>query len=237
MIWLWLICFSLLKAGESAAATVTGQVTLADSREPSVRERKDYSGVVVWLDAVGSAERLPAPGTFVMEQKGKKFLPHVLVVPVGATVDFPNFDPIFHNAFSNFSGQPFDTGLYAPGTSQSVHFRRPGIVRVFCNIHSTMSAVIVVLPTHLYAVTSSDGTFRLTDVPPGTYQLRFWHERSPEETLKKMERTLRVESANEKLPLVTISESGYLQVPHKNKYGKEYVPPPREHSVYPGARK
>lgn len=159
MIWLWLICFSLLKAGESAAATVTGQVTLADSREPSVRERKDYSGVVVWLEAVGSAGRLPAPGTFVMEQKGKRFLPHVLVVPIGATVDFPNFDPIFHNAFSNFSGQPFDTGLYAPGTSQSVHFRRPGIVRVFCNIHSTMSAVIVVLPTHLYAVTSSDGTF------------------------------------------------------------------------------
>src|SRR5204863_367127 len=111
---------------------------------PSVR-KENYSGVVVWLDP--QVAMPPAPGQARMLQKDKTFIPHVLPITVGTTVDFPNADPIFHNAFSNYNGQLFDIGLYAPGSSRSVRFKSAGIVRVFCNIHANMSAVIVVLAT------------------------------------------------------------------------------------------
>jgi hypothetical protein len=158
---------------------------------------------------------------------------------VGTTVEFPNLDPIFHNAFSNFSGQPFDTGLYPPGTSQKVRFRREGIVRVFCNIHSTMSAVIVVTRTPFVAVTNHEGVFRIQDVPAGEYRLRVWHERATEETLKGLERKIVVGANGGEIhiPALRISESGFLEVPHKNKYGQDYPPVPEEHVVYPGVRR
>ena len=130
MMRLWLICFSLAAVAE--AATVSGAVRLVDSRDPGVRKKRDFSGVVVWLDAVGNHSFRAAEGVVRLDQKNKRFDPHVLAIQVGTTVDFPNNDPIFHNAFSNFSGQPFDIGLYPPGTSRRVRFKRDGIVRVFC---------------------------------------------------------------------------------------------------------
>jgi hypothetical protein len=171
-----------------------------------------------------------------MVQRNKRFIPHVLAIPVGGTVDFPNFDPIFHNAFSNFSGQPFDTGLYPPGTSHKVTFRRDGIVRVFCNIHSTMSAVIVVVKTPYFAVSGPSGELRIEDVPPGEYTLNVWHERAPEGTLKRLERRITVQADVALAPL-RISESGYLEVPHKNKHGDEYPPASPDNMLYPGGRK
>src|SRR6266498_3955470 len=103
MTWPWLICFSLTVAAViNQAATITGTVALIDSRSPQVRKKKDFSGVVVWLDPVGPPARAPvsSPRPAEMVQKGKKFTPHVLAIPVGASVEFPNFDPICHNAFS-----------------------------------------------------------------------------------------------------------------------------------------
>ncbi|HXG32557.1 MAG TPA: hypothetical protein VNJ11_04280 [Bryobacteraceae bacterium] len=219
--------------------SIVGRVELVDSRDPAVRKHRDYSGVVVWLDPVGREPPAAPPLTVEMIQKGKRFIPHVLAVPVGTTVEFPNLDPIFHNAFSNFSGQPFDTGLYPPGTSQKVRFRREGIVRVFCNIHSTMSAVIVVTRTPFVAVTGREGVFRIQDVPAGEYRMRVWHERATEATLKALERKIAVgENGGEiQLPALRISESGFLEVPHKNKYGQDYPPMPEEHVVYPGVRR
>ncbi len=216
-----------------------GRVELVDSRDPAVRKHRDYSGVVVWLEPVGREPPAAPPRTVEMIQKGKRFIPHVLAVPVGTTVEFPNLDPIFHNAFSNFSGQPFDTGLYPPGTSQKVRFRREGIVRVFCNIHSTMSAVIVVTRTPFVAVTGREGVFRIQDVPAGEYRMRLWHERATEATLKALERKIAVgENGGEiHLPALRISESGFLEVPHKNKYGQDYPPVPEEPVVYPGVRR
>src|SRR5687768_16870646 len=132
MIWPWHICFSawlsMLLVLPSLAATVGGSVTLVDSRDLNVRRRGDYSGAVVWLEPLNGAVPAPRVQTVQMIQKKKTFTPHVLAIPVGTMVEFPNFDPIFHNAFSNFSGQPFDVGLYAPGTSQKVRFRREGVV-------------------------------------------------------------------------------------------------------------
>ena len=102
-----------------------------------------------------------APAHATIRQKGKTFLPHILAITAGTVVDFPNDDPIFHNAFSNYNGQIFDLTLYPPGTTRSVHFTRPGVVRVFCNIHASMSAVIVVLKTPYFAVSNRDGTFAM----------------------------------------------------------------------------
>lgn len=240
MTWPLRIFFSGLLLAQSAAAqhaAVGGRVTLVDSREQSVRSRKEYSGVVVWLEPVGATAPLPPSKKYTMSQKGKKFIPHVLVIPVGAVVDFPNFDPIFHNAFSNFSGQPFDTGLYPPGTSHQVKFHRDGVVRVFCNIHSTMSAVIVAVRTPWFTMTKPDGSFRIGGVNPGEYTLKVWHERAPEATLKGLVRRVRVGEEGLQLEPIAISESGYLEVPHSNKYGHEYPPTAPDQTIYPGARK
>ena len=159
----WLISFSLAVwiscAAAASGASVAGSISLIDSRDPTVRSGKNFSGVVVWLEPVNNAAIIAvrSPVRAEVDQKNKKFIPHILAIPVGSTVDFPNNDPIFHNAFSNFEGKVFDIGLYAPGTSRSVRFDRPGVVRVFCNIHPTMSAIIVVLNTPYFAETDRDG--------------------------------------------------------------------------------
>ena len=124
---------------------------------------------------------MPVNATARMIQKDKRFLPHVLPIEVGTVVDFPNLDPIFHNAFSSFDGQIFDIGLYAPSTSRSVRFSRKGIVRVFCNIHASMSAVIIVLDTPFFVTPIGDGRFVLQNVPPGDYTMRVFDERAKPE--------------------------------------------------------
>ena len=114
----------------SRAATVSGRVELVLSHDPNVRKHPDYSGVVVWLEPLSGAPVLSVTAPHAeMIQKNKTFTPHVLAITVGTTVDFPNYDPIFHNAFSNYNGQIFDIGLYPPGTTRSIAFRREGVVR------------------------------------------------------------------------------------------------------------
>jgi plastocyanin len=212
---------------------VSGTVRLIDSHEARVRRKGDFSGVVVWLESAGGAPLAGGARRMSIVQKDKRFTPHILAIPVGSTVEFPNFDPIFHNAFSNFAGQPFDVGLYAPGTSQKVHFVREGVVRVFCNIHPQMSAVIVVAPTPYLGISAKSGQFTLDNVLPGTYRLRVFHERSSEATLKALERRLTVEEAATQLGSLIVSESGYIETPHKNKYGQEYPPVIEDRAIYP----
>jgi plastocyanin len=229
----WLICFSL----PLFASSVTGRVELRDSREAAVRKRLDYSGVVISLAAVGKPPSHVADVHVKMIQKDKKFIPHILAVAAGTYVDFPNDDPIFHNAFSSYSGEIFDLALYPPGTSRSVQFSRPGIVRVFCNIHSAMSAVIVVLPTPYFTTTGRDGTFHLPNVPAGEYQMTVFHERATEATLSALARRVTVDQTSLALPPIVISEAGFLQMPHNNKYGRGYAPETDDRSIYPAAKK
>jgi plastocyanin len=235
MTWLLRTCFSGLLAVALPAATVTGRVSLRDSRERARRSLSDYSGVVVWLERPGSAPQLSTQRVKML-QRDKTFEPHVLAITVGTTVDFPNLDPIFHNAFSAYDGQLFDIGLYPPGKSRSIRFTRPGFVRVFCNIHSTMSAVIAVMDTTLFAVTRQDGRFEIAGVPQGAYELRLFHERATDATLAELRRTVNVQQERIELPDAVISETGYLAIPHKNKYGRDYTPPPDDRSVYPATR-
>ena len=235
MTWRWVIFFSALPL---FPANVTGRVNLLHSHVAAVRKKLDYSGVVISLKPLGDVAAVSRPAAPVarMVQKNKTFVPHVLAVQVGASVEFPNEDPIFHSAFSNYNGQLFDLALYPPGSTRTVRFRREGIVRVFCNIHSSMSAVIVVLGTPYFATTRRDGSFEIPNVPPGEYQLEVFHERATEATLEALAQRVTVGSAPLELPAMTISEAGFLPIPHKNKYGRDYPAQPDDHSIYPAAR-
>jgi plastocyanin len=233
MIWRWLICSSLLIA-TAPAANLTGTVELKESHVAEVSRGKDYSGVVISLQAVGQSTTAAADKHVTMLQKNKMFTPHILPILAGTVVDFPNADPIFHNAFSSYSGQIFDIGLYPPGTSRSVRFQRAGIVRVFCNIHPSMSAVILVLTTPYFAVTPHDGSFHL-DIPPGSYDLNVFHERATQQSLQTLSKRILITADGLRLPPIEVSEAGYLMAPHTNKYGRDYDPPPDDKTLYPGA--
>jgi plastocyanin len=160
--WLMVVC-GLSTA--SAGVDVTGQVTLAG--KGAARE------AVVYLEGGKSS----APMTkAVVDQRDKLFQPHVSVVTVGTTVQFPNNDTVFHNVFAYFHAKKFDLGMYPRGATRSVTFDKKGLVSILCNIHSDMSAYVLVVDTPYYAVTDKQGRFTLRDVPPGTYTLRGWHE-------------------------------------------------------------
>jgi plastocyanin len=247
MTWLWRISFNIvffLLAGQHCgsllcAGTVTVKVELVDSRDSAVRRRGDLSGVVVWLEPLTQTRAHASPSKQIarMVQKDKRFQPHILPIEVGTAVDFPNYDPIFHNAFSNYEGQIFDVGLYPPGTSRRVVFRRPGIVRIFCNIHSLMSAVIMVLETPYFGASDRTGIISITDVPPGRYRLKVFHERALSASLNALERIVDLDDNSLQLPVLRISESGYVPGDHANKYGKPYPERQDDHIMYPGVRR
>jgi plastocyanin len=132
---------------------------------------------VVYLESAprGAFEAVE-PTHAVMDQRGQRFVPHILAITTGTTVDFPNSDHIYHNVFSLSKTKPFDLGRYAAGHSQPVRFDRPGIVRVFCDIHSHMNAFILVFSHPFYSLTDNDGRFRIDNIPPGTYNVIAWNE-------------------------------------------------------------
>ena len=117
-----------------------------------------------------------------LNQRDERFVPHVLAVTAGTWVDFPNSDATYHNVFSLSKGNEFNLGRYASGRSRAFRFDRPGIVRVFCEIHSHMSAFILVFSHRYFAVTDDDGRYRIDNVPPGTYPVVAWHEALPSDT-------------------------------------------------------
>ena len=116
------------------------------------------------------------PTRVTMDQRNETFVPRLLAIQTGTTVDFPNSDAIFRNVFSLSRARRFDLGRYAAGKSKAVRFDRPGVVRVFCDIHSHMSAFIVVFNHPFFKVTDADGRFRVDNVPPGAYTLVGWYE-------------------------------------------------------------
>jgi plastocyanin len=132
-------------------------------------------------DAVVFIEDLKTPPVerrAMMDQYNRTFVPHVMVVQLGTRVEFPNHDTVFHNVFSYRDGKKFDLGLYPVGSTHTQRFDQPGLVRIFCNIHSNMSAFIWVVDNPYFAKTDKTGHFHLTGVPPGRRTVRIWHERS-----------------------------------------------------------
>jgi len=191
----------------------------------------DASEIVVWLkpmDPVDKNEAVDAPGQkkFQLVQHNKTFLPHVLVVPVGTVVNFPNHDPFFHNVFSLFDGKRFDLGLYEAGASNSVRFDRLGVSFLFCNIHPEMSAVVVAVDTPYYGLSDRKGNLTIQNVPDGKYELHVWYERSLPDDLKSLAHAVVISSTSKDLGTIQVPENPSFTTAHKNKYGQDYTPPP-----------
>lgn len=232
------LCFRNFSGGRealaAAGATVRGRVELINTRLKPRNGKMDASGVVVWLEPLdGDAPRGTARQKIVLDQRNKRFVPHVVAIETGSMVDFPNGDPFFHNVFSIYNGKKFDLGLYASGETRPVGFNRPGISYIFCNIHPQMSAVVIALDTPYFAVSDNQGVFAISNVAAGRYRLKVWHERALPETLAALSRNVQVSQAGLDLDLIRVSEEGYVPRPHPNKHGQEYDP----QAARPGYRK
>ena len=178
------------RVGAAAPGAIRGRVevrkpVINGERRPSVaqlgappdRSRPDPRRAVVYLQTAprGAFEQTDA-GHAVMDQRNETFVPHVLAITTGTMVEFPNSDRTYHNVFSLSKASKFDLGRYAVGRSKAVRFDRPGIVRVFCDIHSHMNAFILVFSHPYFALTDAEGRYRIDNVPPGTYQVIAWNE-------------------------------------------------------------
>lgn len=202
------------------ATTVDVQMRLVASGN----KKQPIPPAVFWLKPTQQTPTpaFPAHGNYTLLQKNRMFTPHLLVVPVGAVVQFPNADPFFHNVFSLFDGKRFDLGLYEAGSTKAVTFSREGISYIFCNIHPEMSAVVLSLSTPLYSIADSAGVFRLRDVTPGEYDLHIWIEGVPESTLEKYTRRIHLTSGGGDLGQLPIPASMQRKEDHTNKFGQPY---------------
>ena len=199
-------------------STVSGRALVVGGPAGS----SDSANAVVWLEPIGGPKPVrPLLHRPRLTQKNKHFEPHLLVVPTGTDVDFPNLDPFFHNVFSLFDGRRFDLGLYEAGESRTVRFNLPGVSYIFCNIHPQMGAVVIALDTPYYAVSAHDGRFLINHVPPGRYVLKAWYEGSSTDSLARLSREITVS-----LPQTSIGDLRIAQdqpkLGHKNKYGADY---------------
>ncbi len=184
---------------------------------------------VIWLNPLrADAARPLATENYSLLQKNKMFTPHLLVVPVGSSVVFPNADPFFHNVFSLFDGRRFDLGLYEAGSTRSVVFSREGISYIFCNIHSDMSAVVIALSTPYFGLSDPHGAFRIKNVPEGDYDLHIWIEGERQTVLDRL--TRRVHISGVITDMGDFYSSRQMPQPHLNKFGRPYEPD--AHPVY-----
>jgi hypothetical protein len=221
-----LCCLLATAAGYAQATDVTAHVQIVQHGRPKPARSGASSGVVVWLVPLSSSSPVVAnPGRFRLVQHGKQFNPHLLVVPAGSTVEFPNLDPFFHNVFSLFNGKRFDLGLYEAGSTRTVRFDHEGVSYVFCNIHPEMSAVVVALSTPYFGVSSRDGEVTLHDVPPGTYQMKVWAEGADAAALDALDRQVRVTPSDRNLADIRVAEDAEPTA-HKDKFGEDYKPEP-----------
>lgn len=224
-------CAAPISAGvvQAQSAPVSAQVRIVaekSAKPAATRPNPDRSDVVVWLEPLDAPAADPDLRTDVqLIQKNKTFTPHVLVVPVGSVVQFPNKDPFFHNVFSLFDGKRFDLGLYEAGSTKPVRFDRAGVSFLFCNIHPEMSAVVVVVETRYYAKSDRGGKISIAGVPDGRYRLRVWYERSAPEDLRPLARTVNISAAERDLGEIRVPENPAFTLAHKNKYGQDYPPP------------
>jgi plastocyanin len=155
-------------------------VNRAPDSEATPSMAAEMSNVVVYLESSPALSVAPVSrgGPYRMEQAHESFVPHVLTVVTGTVVDFPNTDPIYHNVFSLSKSSSFDLGRYPNGSARSVRFDRPGVVKVFCHIHSDMSAVVLVLDNPFFTTPDTNGAYTMSGIPPGHYVATGWHERA-----------------------------------------------------------
>ncbi len=211
--WRWgITLIGLITATAANGNELAGVVRLSD--QGSVASR--VTDVIVYFRPERALPPAPAPEReFVMGTRFKAFEPTVLAIPVGGLVRFPNRDPILHNVFSVSGGNAFDLGLYGEGDGEAQRFDQVGLVRVYCNVHQSMVAHILVLDTPFYATVAETGAFRFRDVPDGPGTIYLWHERA-RPLAQKIELPLAA-------PLTLELALNKRTVPnHKNKFGKSY---------------
>ena len=221
---------SALKAAKDTTPQPTTAVGKSDDDNPARKkeagalhgtltlEGKPLSSlglVMLWPKGGKAVKR--APKFRVIEQRNKTFAPHLMAVPIGSTVAFPNFDSIYHNVFSLSSPQRFDLGLYKSGDMRQVVFDKPGIIRLGCNIHANMSAYLVVVDAPHYVV-SEDGAFSFRSLRPGKYRLQAWSEQSAEPVITE----ITVKAGDNALPLDL--KGGASQGPSEDKFGGARAP-------------
>jgi len=229
----------------TTAATVRGRVEVIGNESAEKGRHGTIPGTVVWLTPISTgvstepatpnssagAASSPAQNPRLV-QKNKSFEPHILVIPAGSMVEFPNRDPFFHNVFSLFEGKRFDLGLYEAGTTRMVRFDRPGISYIFCNIHPEMSAVVITLATPLYTIANADGQLSLAGVPYGRYILHIWSEGMGPENTQPLTREITIAENASSLGVIRVPEATGQRMAHKNKYGRDYDEPTPNNSVY-----
>ena len=196
-------------------AAVTGRLRVLDRGGQAAN---DVQQAVIWLTPKVGAPPAVAPGRADITTENRTFSPHITVVPVGSAVRFPNRDGFNHNVFSLTDGNAFDLGLYERGEGKTWVFARAGVVNVFCNVHSTMSAIVVVRNSPWFGQPSADGSFTIGNVPPGDYVLHLWHERASE-----MTQPVTVPAQGLTLPDLQLDARGYVQRDHLNKFGRPYA--------------
>jgi len=209
---------ALALASSLSAANVGGKVSFVTKRgqNPVVNE------TLVWLEPVSGRQPKLTPGRFQLVTRGKMVMPHVLAIPLGSIVDFPNDDPISHNLFSLSSNNAFDLGLYRKGSGKSMKFDTPGLVNVYCNVHPNMSAVIHVMDTPYYGFADPTGNYAIASVPPGRYRLITWNEQGGQTETPVEITSSGTVSGN----LVLMLDSrNYRLTQHLNKLGKPYQAP------------
>ena len=211
-----LIAGTFALAAEISAITVNGKVMFMTKRgqNPVVNE------TLVWLDPAAKTYKKP-PAPFTMTTRSKTFLPHVVAVPAGSTITFPNEDPIAHNLFSLTPGNTFDFGLYRKGAGKSHKFETPGAVNVYCNVHPTMSAVVHVMSTPYYGFADPNGNYSF-EVPAGKYRVTAWNEQGGT-AVSDLE--VKADGTVAGATLLTIDGRNFRLTQHKNKLGQTYRPP------------
>jgi plastocyanin len=210
---------------------VSGKILITSLMQPAGKKHKDVSSaanVVVWLSPLRSGVVAPVASArqpiYRLVQKDKMFTPHLLVVPTGSQVEFPNQDPFFHNVFSLFNGKRFDLGLYESGTSRSVRFDREGVSYIFCNIHPEMGAIVLALNTPYYGISGENGFVALHNVPSGSYRLNVWSENGQLANPDMSQRIVQVSTEAVHLGDISLQTTTDALAHHKNKFGEEYQP-------------
>jgi len=230
------LCSALLLSSPclvAQAGDVTATFTVSPHAGKAVKHAP-LNNIVLWLTPLDESLPLhavpPPKDGYRLTQKNKEFSPHLIVVPAGSNVDFPNLDPFFHNVFSLFNGKRFDLGLYDAGQHRSVRFDREGVSYIFCNIHPEMGAIVVSLKTPFYAISGANGTVTIHDVPPGQYRLHMWSEQyqgtNSDGGPDTGRRVIQVSKEGASLGTIVLATVPDVLSNHKNKFGEDYPATP-----------